>query len=116
MRSTLSLLAALCAGTLQVGAHAGESYDSARKICKNYPKVLGSVPFPGEAVAANVRAGQVVVEFQPRWRGSPTSIKIISASNQVFVEPTLKAVRKLECKPGKNARARATVEFNNGGE
>ena len=93
------------------------TYVEARSACANYRQVLASVPFPGEAVAANVRAGQVTIEFAPFLQGSPTQLRVVQATHNVFVEPALRAARRLECRPGLGSLpVRVVFEFNNGGD
>ena len=121
MRSFLPLLAVLsgcvshAGGTRPEPGQPAPTYVDARTLCPNVHQMLA--PFPGEAVAANIRAGQVTLEFDPRFRGSPRSLKVVQASHQVFVEPALRAARQLDCRASPSGLpVRITVEFNNGGD
>ncbi len=122
MRSLLPVLVLLSAcashggGTRpEPGRPPAAAYVEARGVCANAHQV--SAPFPGEAVAANIRAGQVTLEFDPRLRSSPGGMKIVQASHPVFVEPALRAARQLDCRaaPG-GLPVRITIDFNNGGD
>ena len=83
--------------------------------CPNHAQVMGALPYPGQAVAANIVYGRVEIEFALTPRGQPTRIQVLSASSPIFVEPAVKAVQSLQCKPvGNQSTLRTLVEFNNG--
>lgn len=68
-----------------------------------YPKGLyglavdlaNAVDYPSEAVKKNIE-GRVVVEFVVNEQGRPENAKIVTSTNSIFNETSLKAVYKLK--------------------
>jgi len=90
------------------------TYVEASVYCPNYAQAVPSVGFPGDAVAANLRAGQVVVEIVA-GRGANAEIRVVRATHAVFVPSAVQAARRLECRAAP-LPIRLTADFNNGGD
>jgi len=87
----------------------------AMSVCSNYHQVMSAVPYPGDAVAANVKSGRVELDFVAGRGGSATDVRVLSATHPTFVDMAYQVVQRLRCQPtGRNARIGITIPFNNG--
>jgi TonB family protein len=125
MRSALAVLALLCGCVSPGGGVRPElgpvaplpAHADASRLCSNYRQILSAVPFPGQAVAANVRAGQVILEFGVGPQGRAADVRLVRASHDVFVDTAVQLARRLTCNaPASRLPVRLVVEFNNGGD
>lgn len=88
--------------------------DAARR-CPNFHQVMDRVPFPGEAVAANIQRGEVTLEFGVGAPDHIGRVRVIHASHEVFIDAAVQAARRLHCSPGPMDIV-TTVKFDNGGD
>lgn len=90
-------------------------HTQAREACPNFAQVMAVVPYPGEAVAANIKSGKVVLEFAVGRDGRIQDVEVVSATHPVFVNAAVRQVQALRCAPtGRNPRLQVMVDFFNG--
>lgn len=84
---------------------------SAALECPNYREVIGSIPYPREALLEGIE-GTVEIEFTVTATGQIRDPVIRSSSNRIFNRVSLSTVARLTCPgQGRDVRVRAPIDF-----